>query len=88
MADGAGTPYSADEGYFSPQQADRIGFNAAADALWRQGCRCPWGRVARGGRHDENCQLAIEQALGLAAASGDDAAPSQGQNHSPAEGGR
>lgn len=36
MADGAGTPYCADEGYFSPQQMERIEAKARSEAEWHK----------------------------------------------------
>lgn len=42
MADGAGTPYCADEGYFSPQQLERI---RQMDA-WRRSWVC--GAIVHG----------------------------------------
>jgi hypothetical protein len=39
MADGAGTPYCADEGRFSPLQEEHMRANARADAEYERGRR-------------------------------------------------
>lgn len=59
MADGAGTPYCADEGYFSPETQERLnrlhreeaaackGHKPSCASLW-QGKPCDCGKDARG----------------------------------------